>query len=173
MVFVDESGSNLALAPRYGWAPKGQRAWGQAPTNRGKNTTLLAAMSAEGLLTTMTVEGAADTEAFLLYLDKFLCPALRPGKTVLMDNLRVHKAEAVRERIEARSCRLVFLPRYSPDFNPIEGAFSKLKAFLRRVQARTREALEAAIGAGLQTITAQDARGWFEHCGYPLTAQPP
>ena len=87
MVFVDESGSNLALAPRYGWAPKGQRAWGQAPTNRGKNTTLLAAMSAEGLLTTMTVEGAADTEAFLLYLDQFLCPALQPGKTVLMDNL--------------------------------------------------------------------------------------
>ena len=76
LVFVDESGSNLALAPRYGWAPKGQPAWGQAPTNRGKNTTLLAAMSAEGLLTTMTVEGAADTEAFLLYLDKFLCPGL-------------------------------------------------------------------------------------------------
>ena len=172
MVFVDESGSNLALAPRYGWAPKGQRAWGQAPTNRGKNTTVLAAMSSEGLLTTMTVEGAADTEAFLLYLDKFLCPALRPGKTVLMDNLRVHKAQAVRERIEACGCRLVFLPRYSPDFNPIEGAFSKLKTFLRRVQARTREALEAAIGAGLQTITARDARGWFGHCGYPLTAQP-
>ncbi|MBV9998990.1 MAG: transposase [Verrucomicrobia bacterium] len=87
MVFVDESGSNLALAPRYGWAPKGQRAWGKAPTNRGKNTTVLAALSPEGLLTTMTVEGAADTEAFLLYLDKFLCPALRPGKTVLRDNL--------------------------------------------------------------------------------------
>jgi transposase len=172
LVFVDESGSNLALALRYGWAPKGQRAWGQAPTNRGKNTTLLAAMTHEGLLTPMTVEGAANTEAFLTYLDELLGPALRPGQTVLMDNLRVHKAEAVRERIEARGCRLVFLPRYSPDFNPIEGAFSKLKTFLRRVQARTREGLEAAIGAGLQTITAQDAQGWFEHCGYPLTAQP-
>ena len=77
----------------------------------------------------------------------------------------------MRERIEACGCQLGFLPRYSPDFNPIEGAFSKLKTFLRRVQARTREALEAAIGEGLQTITAQDARGWFEHCGYPLTAQ--
>ena len=87
LVFVDESGSNLALAPRYGWAPKGQRAWGQAPTHRGKNTPGLAAMSSEGLLTTMTGEGAADTEAFLLYLDKFLCPALPPGKAVLMDNL--------------------------------------------------------------------------------------
>ena len=98
--------------------------------------------------------------------------ALRPGQIVLMHNLRVHKAQAVRERIEVRGCRLVFLPRYSPDFNPIEGAFSKLKTFLPRVQARTREALEAAIGAGLETITAQDARGWFAHCGYPLTAQP-
>src|SRR5205814_1782324 len=122
-----------------------QRAWGKAPTNRGQNTTVLAAMTREGLLTTMTVEGPANTEAFLTYLDELLCPALRPGQTVLMDNLRVHKAQAVRERIEVRGCRLVFLPRYSPDFNPIEGAFSKLKTFLPRVQARTREALEAAI----------------------------
>jgi transposase len=172
LVFVDESGCNLALAPRYGRAPKGQRAWGKAPTNRGQNTTVLAAMSPEGLLRTMTVEGAADTEAFLLYLDELLGPALRPGQTVLMDNLRVHKAQAVRERFEACGCRLVFLPRYSPDFNPIEGAFSKLKTFLRRVQARTREALEAAIGVGLQTITAQDAQGWFNHCGYSQTAHP-
>lgn len=172
MVFVDESGSNLALASRYGWAPKGQRAWGKAPTNRGQNTTVLAAMSSEGLLKTMTVEGPADTEAFLIYLEGLLCPTLRPGQIVLMDNLRVHKGQAVRERIEACGCQLVFLPRYSPDFNPIEGAFSKLKTFLRRVGARTREALEAAIGEGLQTITAQDARGWFGHCGYPLTAQP-
>jgi transposase len=172
LVFVDESGSNLALAPRYGWAQRGERAWGQAPTNRGKNTTLLAAMTHEGLLTSMTIEGAANTEAFLLYLDGLLCPALRPGQTVLMDNLQVHKAQAVRQRIEACGCQLVFLPRYSPDFNPIEGAFSKLKAFLRRVQARTREALEAAIGVGLQTITAQDAQGWFNHCGYSQTAHP-
>jgi transposase len=172
LVFVDESGSNLALALRYGWAPRGQRAWGQAPTNRGKNTTLFAALTPEGLLASMTVEGAANTEAFLTYLDELLCPALRPGQTVLMDNLRVHKAEAVRQRIEACGCQLVFLPRYSPDFNPIEGAFSKLKAFLRRVQARTREALEAALGAGLQTISAQDAQGWFKHCGYSQKAQP-
>jgi transposase len=129
-------------------------------------------MTQEGLLVSMTVEGPANTEAFLTYLDNLLCPALRPGQTVLMDNLRVHKAEAVRQRIEARQGRLEFLPRYSPDFNPIEGAFSKLKTFLRRVQARTREALETAIDAGLQTITAQDAQGWFRHCGYPPKAQP-
>jgi transposase len=172
LVFVDESGSNLALALRYGWARRGQRAWGQAPTNRGKNTTLLAALTPTGLLASMTVEGAANTEAFLIYLDELLCPALRAGQTVLMDNLRVHKADAVRQRIEACGCHLVFLPRYSPDFNPIEGAFSKLKAFLRRVQARTRDDLEAALGAGLQTITAQDAQGWFKHCGYSQKAQP-
>ena len=172
LVFVDESGSNLALALRYGWAARGERAVGQAPTNRGPNTTVLSAMTQEGLLVSMMVEGAANTEAFLTYLDNLLCPALGPGQTVLMDNLRVHKAEAVRQRIEARDCRLVFLPRYSPDFNPIEGAFSKLKTFLRRVQARTREALEVAIDAGLQTITAQDAQGWFRHCGYAPTAQP-
>jgi transposase len=172
LVFVDESGSNLAMALRYGWALRGQRAWGKAPTNRGKNTTLFAALTHEGLLASMTLEGAANTEAFLTYLDAVLCPALRPGQVVLMDNLQVHKAEAVRQRIEACGCRLVFLPRYSPDFNPIEGAFSKLKTFLRRVQARTREALEMAIGAGLRTITAQDARGWFKHYGYSLMAHP-
>jgi transposase len=172
LVFVDESGSNLAMALRYGWALGGERAWAKAPTNRGKNTTLFAAMTHQGLLASMTVEGAANTEAFLTYLDQVLCPALRPGQTVLMDNLQVHKAQAVRQRLEACGCQLVFLPRYSPDFNPIEGAFSKLKTFLRRVQARTREALEAAIGAGLQTITAQDAQGWFKHYGYALMAHP-
>ena len=169
---MDESGSNLALALRYGWAPRGERAWGQAPTNRGQNTTLLAALTLDGLLAAMTVEGAANTEAFLTYLDELLCPALRPGQTVLMDNLRVHKADAVRQRIEACGCQVVFLPRYSPDFNPIEGAFSKLKGVLRRVQARTREALEAAIATGLQTISAQDAQGWFKHCGYSQKAHP-
>src|SRR2546423_915078 len=172
LVFVDESGSNLALALRYGWALGGERAWGKAPTNRGKNTTLFAALTHEGLLASMTVEGAANTEALLTYLDAVLCPALRPGQVVLMDNLQVHNAQAVRQRIEACGCQLEVLTPYSPDFNPIEGAFSKLKTFLRRVQARTREALELAIGAGLQTISAQDARGWIKHYGYSLTAHP-
>jgi transposase len=100
------------------------------------------------------VEGATNTEVFVAYLDQVLCPALRPGQVVLLDNLSVHKSAAVRERIEACGCRLLFLPRYSPDFNPIEGAFSKLKAFLRRAAARTRESLEAAIAAGLATLSA-------------------
>ena len=168
---MDESGSNKALAPRYGDAPKGERSHGTIPRNRGRNTSILAAMSAEGLVGTMTVEGATNTEVFLTYLDAVLCPALRPGQIVVMDNLSAHKNEAVKERIEACGCRLLFLPAYSPDFNPIEHAFSKLKAFLRKAKARTQTTLEAAIAAGLATITAQNAHGWFKHCEFPLPAQ--
>jgi transposase len=171
LVFVDESGCNLALTPRYGWAPRGERAVAQAPRNRGPNTTVLAALTTEGLQASMIVEGAANTEVFLTYLDKVLCPSLQPGKTVVMDNLNVHRAAAVRDRIEARECQLVFLPSYSPDFNPIEEAFSKLKTYLRRAKARTRERLESAIAEGLQRITAQDARHWFTHCGFAVGCQ--
>src|SRR2546423_1026559 len=123
----------MKVAPTWSWrfvmaGPYGgQRAWGKAPTDRGKNTTLFAALTQEGLLASMTGEGAAKTEALLTYLDAVRCPALRPGRVVLVDNLQVHKAQAVRQRIEACGCQLEFLPRYSPDFNPIEGAFSKLE----------------------------------------------
>ena len=171
LVFVDESGCNLALTPRYGWAPCGERAVAQAPRNRGPNTTVLAALTPEGLQASMTVEGAANTEVFLTYLDKVLCPSLHAGQAVVMDNLNVHRAAAVRERIEARECQLVFLPSYSPDFNPIEEAFSKLKHYLRRAKARTPERLEDAIDEALQRITAQDARNWFTHCGFPVGSQ--
>ncbi len=171
-VFVDESGANKALCPRYGYAPKGQRSHGQAPRNRGRNTSILAAMSRQGLVASMTVEGSTNTAVFLTYLDRVLCPALRSGQVVIMDNLSVHKNEAVRQRIEACGCRLVFLPAYSPDFNPIEHAFSKLKGFLRKAKARTQETLEAAIAAGLAALTARDASGWFKHCGYSPSPQP-
>ena len=171
LVFVDESGSNRALCPRYGYAPRGQRCHGQAPRNRGRNTSILAAMSPAGLVATMTVEGSTNQEVFLTYLDQVLCPTLRPGQTVVMDNLAVHKNETVRERVEARGCRLWFLPAYSPDFNPIEHAFAKLKQSLRKAKARTQETLETAIAAALATITSHDARGWFKHCEFALPAQ--
>ena len=167
-MFVDESGANRALAPLYGWAPRGVGAWGPAPPNRGPNTSLRAAMAASGLVATMTVEGSTNKEVFLTYLEHVLCPHLRAGQVVVLDNLSVHKNEAVREQIEARGCRLLFLPAYSPDFSPIEHAFSKLKAFLRKAKARTQEALESAIAAGLATLTSEDARGWFAHCGFPV-----
>ncbi|GAC1379055.1 MAG: hypothetical protein NVS4B2_33400 [Chloroflexota bacterium] len=168
LVFVDESGTQTNMTPRYSRAPRGQRAVGVAPRNHGKNTTLIAALSAEGMGAAMTLEGAADADAFVAYLTHLLVPTLMPGQIVVMDNLSVHKDERVAPLIAGAKCRLVYLPAYSPDFTPIEQAFSKLKTFLRRTEARTREALGEAITAALATITATDAVSWFTACGYPL-----
>lgn len=165
-VFVDECGSHIALTPLYARAPKGQRAQGSVPRNRGKNTTLIASLSLEGMGAAMILEGSANGAAFELYVDQFLAPSLHAGQIVVMDNLRAHKGERVRQAIEAKGCQLLFLPAYSPDLSPIEETFSKLKSYLRRTGARTREALEEAICQALFTVTAQDARGWFSHCGY-------
>jgi transposase len=115
----------------------------------------------------MTVQGAVDTSAFSVYVRQLLCPSLRPGQIVVLDNLSVHKAVAVREAIEARGCQLVFLPPYSPDYSPIELAFSKIKEFLRGVGARTQAALDEAISNAMALVTADDALAWFHHCGYP------
>ncbi len=171
LVFIDESGTNLAMTPRYGRAPRGQRVVGTAPRNHGPNTTLLAAMSPAGITAAMTLEGAADRDAFEVFVGQVLVPTLVPGQTVIWDNLSVHKSATAQHVIEAAGCHVRFLPPYSPDFAPIELAFSKLKTSLRRAQARTRSALDAAITAGLATITATDARAWFAHCGYHLTGQ--
>ncbi len=167
MVFVDESGAQTNMTPRTSRAPRGQRAYGTAPRNHGKKTTLIAALTHGGMGATMTLEGAADADAFVAYLTQLLVPTLRPGQIVMMDNLSVHKDKRVAPLIAGAGCRLVYLPAYSPDFTPIEQAFSKIKTFLRRAEARTRDALEAAITAALATITASDATGWFTACGYP------
>jgi transposase len=168
LIFVDESGTQTNMTPRYSRAPRGQRADGAAPRNQGKNTTLIAALSTQGMGAAMTLEGAADADAFVAYLTDVLVPTLVPGQIVVMDNLSVHKDKRVAPLIAGARCWLVYLPAYSPDFTPIEQAFSKIKTFLRRVEAWTREALEAAITAALGTITATDAAGWFTACGYPL-----
>ncbi len=165
-VFVDECGSNIALTPLYARAPKGQRATDSVPRNRGKNTTLIASLSLEGIGASMMIEGAANGAAFEAYVEHILVPSLQEGQIVVMDNLRVHKTARVRQLIEEKGCQLRFLPAYSPDFSPIEEAFSKLKTVLRRSKARTREALEEAIVQALLTVTSQDAHGWFEHGGY-------
>ena len=141
------------------------------PRNPGPNTTLVAALTPDGMGPAMTLTGGVDRLAFEAYLEEFLCPTLRPGDVVLLDNLNVHKGDRVRELIEARGAMLRFLPPYSPDFNPIEHAFSKLKASLRRLGARTRETLDVAIAEALDAITPADTQGWFRHCGYPLPAQ--
>ncbi len=171
LVFVDEMGSNTALSSLFAWARRGERAHGKAPRNRGKNTTLLASMSAEGMGSCLAVVGSATKAVFESYVERVLAPSLSPGQVVVLDNLAAHKGERVRELVEERGCELLFLPPYSPDLNPIEEAFSKVKALVRKTEARTREALIEALGRALDTVTAQDARGFFGHCGYRRAVQ--
>jgi transposase len=171
VVFVDEMGTNTSLSPLYGWSKKGERAYGSVPRNRGKNTTVLSSMSAEGMGPSLAVEGATNAKVFETYVERVLGPTLRRGQVLVMDNLSAHKGERVRVLIEQRGCEILYLPSYSPDFNPIEEAFSKIKGFLRKVEARSREALLEAIGAAISAITNQDAHGFFEHCGYRAMVQ--
>jgi transposase len=166
LVFVDEMGTHTSLSPIYAYSPKGQRAYCSVPRNRGPNTTLLSCMSVEGMGASLVVQGATNREVFEAYVERVLLPKLRPGQVVVMDNLTAHKGERVRELIEERGCELLYLPPYSPDFNPIEEAFSKIKAVLRKVEARTREGLVEAMGIAISAVSAHDARGFFEHCGY-------
>jgi transposase len=164
--FVDESGATIALARLYGWAPKDERCYGTVPRNHGHNLTLIASLSLDGIEAPMLLDGAVDTVAFERYVEAVLVPTLRPGELVIWDNLSVHKRAPIRAMIEAAGCRLLHLPSYSPDFSPIELAYSKVKASLRRVGARTREALEAAIAHAIDQVTAADAEGYYRHCGY-------
>jgi transposase len=172
LVFVDEMGTNTSLSPIYGWAKKGERARCAVPRNRGKNTTVLASMSVEGMGPSLAVEGATTARVFETYVERVLVPSLSRGQVVVMDNLSAHKGERIRELIEGRGCELLYLPSYSPDLNPIEEAFSKTKGLIRKLEARSREALLEAIGAAISAITGQDARGFFEHCGYRAMVQP-
>jgi transposase len=169
---VDECGTHTSMTRLYARAPKGERAYGKVPRNRGPNTTLLASMSLEGMGPCLAVEGATTKLVFEAYVERVLAPSLRPGQVVILDNLASHRGERVRELIEERGCSLLYLPPYSPDFSPIEEAFSKLKALLRKAKARTRVVLVEAIGQALDAISTKDARGFFGHCGYLLSAQP-
>ena len=168
LVFVDEMGTNTSLSPVYAYSPKGRRAYAEVPRNRGKNTTLLASMSLEGMGPCLAVEGATSATVFESYVEQLLAPTLRSGQIIVVDNLSAHKGERVRELIEARGCELLYLPPYSPDFNPIEEAFSKIKGLLRKAQARSREALVEALGRAISAVSAMDARGFFKHSGYRL-----
>jgi transposase len=167
LVFVDESGANITLAPRYGRAPRGERCPGRVPRNYGQNTTLFASLSlGAGLSSAMLLDGPADRAAFEAYVERVLCPTLQPGQIVIMDNLAVHKQVRIRRLVRAAGCLLLFLPSYSPDFNPIEMAFAKIKASVRRRAARTHELLEQALAEAIDLVTLADARGFFRHCGY-------
>lgn len=170
-VFVDEMGANTSLSVLRAWSRRGERAYCSVPRNRGKNTTLLASMSMEGMGPSLAVEGTTTATVFETYVKKVLAPTLRPGQIVVMDNLSAHKGARVRDLVAQRGCELLYLPPYSPDLNPIEEAFSKMKGILRRAEARSREALIEAMGRALEAITPWDARGFFGHCGYRVLGQ--
>jgi transposase len=171
LVFVDELGTHTSLAPLYAYAPLGERVFFEIPRNRGKNTTLLSSLHAEGMGPSMAVEGATTREVFEAYVEHFLTPTLKPGQVVVMDNLGAHRPRRVRELIEAAGCELIYLPPYSPDLNPIEEAFSKVKHLLRSIGPRTKEALVDAMGRALGAVSARDTGGYFAHCGYRTPAQ--
>jgi len=170
-VFVDECSTNISLSPIYARAPRGERAHGRAPRNWGKNVSLICAIGLEGVKPSMSVEGAVDGKAFESYVEHFLAPKLERGQIVVMDNLSVHKSKRVRRLIEEAGATLLFLPPYSPDMNPTEEVFSKVKSVLRKVAARTREALVEATGGALDMITTEDIRGFYTGCGYRLPLQ--
>jgi transposase len=170
-VFVDECSTNTSLRPLYAWSRRGERAPCSAPRNWGKNVTLLSSITLSGMGPSLAVEGATTRAVFEAYLEEALAPSLPSGQVVVMDNLSAHKGGRVRELLEGRGCELLYLPTYSPDLNPIEQAFSKLKGLLRGAEARSRAALIEAMGRALGTVTATDARGFFRHCGYRTAAQ--
>lgn len=168
LVFIDESGVRTDLTRAYGRAPKGERVREAVPHGHWQTLTIVGALTTVGVQASMTVDAATDTDIFLTFLQPVLVPTLRPGQVVVLDNLRAHKHRKVRTLLRTHRCRLVSLPPYSPDLNPIELAWSKLKTFLRAAKARLQPALEQAVGTGLRTITAQNAQGWFRHCGYAV-----
>jgi len=171
LVFVDEMGTHTSLAPLYAYAPVGERAFFEIPRNRGTNTTLLSSLRLEGMGPSMAVEGATTREVFETYVEHLLVPALRAGQLVVMDNLGAHRPKRVRELIEGKGCEVAYLPPYSPDLNPIEEAFSKVKHILRKLSARGKEALIEAMSRALGVVSTEDVRGFFAHCGYRAPAQ--
>jgi transposase len=168
VVVVDESGVTTEMTRRYGRAPRGERVREATPAGHWHTLTLLGAMSTAGLVATMTVESPTDGDVFLAYLEHVLCPRLQPGQIVVMDNLAAHKVPGVRELIEATGAQLRYLPPYSPDFNPIEPCWGKVKQKLRSLKARTVDTLEPAISEAIATITPDNASAWFAHCGYAI-----
>jgi transposase len=166
--FVDESGVTLAMTRRYGRATPGQRVVDHVPDNYGANQTMLAALGLEGLDAPWVVDGAVNGDIFRYWVRDVLGPTLQPGDIVLWDNLSAHKVAGIEALITARGARLLPLSPYSPDFNPIEQCWSKIKTFLRCAKARTIDALIDAIKQALDTVTAADIQGWFAHCGYPI-----
>ncbi|MGB8262054.1 MAG: IS630 family transposase [Terracidiphilus sp.] len=166
LIFLDESGVTTQMTRQWGRAPKGERVAEARPESHWKVLTTLGAMSLEGMVATMKVESTTDSDVFEAFLKEVLCPELKAGDVVVMDNLSVHKVDRVGELIEGAQARLLYLPPYSPDLNPIKKAWSKFKQFLRSAKARTQQALDLAVPEALKSITAENSRAWFQYCGY-------
>jgi transposase len=169
LVFVDESGVTRSMTRRYGRAPKGQRVPGAVPLGHWEVTTLIGALGLDGVRASFSIEAATDADIFQVFVQQILHPALQPGDVVIWDNLPAHKTPELKQVIESAQATLLPLPPYSPDFNPIEQCWSKIKQFLRTAEARTTEALQQAISKAFAEVAASDAQGWFQHCGYRLT----
>lgn len=156
------------MTRRYGWGPRSERVREAVPAGHWRTLTVLAALTSEGVLASMSIESPTDGDVFLAFVEQVLGPRLEPGHLVILDNLGAHKVDGVRQLIESRGATLLYLPPYSPDFNPIEQAWSRLKQLLRGARARLLEQLEPALTAALAAITPQDARAFFQHCGYRI-----
>lgn len=166
LVFIDETGTNIAMTRGYARSLQGKRAYSKCPFNRGSNVTLVGAIAISGFLASLTFEGWTNKDAFLTYVTQVLVPQLWPGACVVMDNLPAHKASEVTAAIESVGARVVFLSPYSPDFNPIENCWSKIKSIIRSLDARTYPELDQAITVAIDSITEENIIGWFTHCCY-------
>jgi transposase len=169
LVFIDETWTKTNMAPLRGWAPRGKRCIAKVPHGRWETTTFLAALRLDRIDAPWLFEGPIDGESFRTYVERVLVPTLRQGDIVIMDNLGSHKSQAVRQLIRSTGARLFFLPKYSPDLNPIEQVFAKLKHLLRKATARTAEAICTAIGEILQAFTPEECANYFRNAGYALT----
>lgn len=167
MVFIDESGCHPGIGPLRGWALKGEPLMGPEQVYaRKQHISIIGAITVDGIIARATVRGGVGSREFRRFVERQLVPALRPGQVVCMDNLNAHKNKAVRQLIEDAGATILFLPPYSPDFNPIEAAWSKLKHFIRKLSAKTVGTLRQAIYGAFKKLTPSDARGWFRYCGY-------
>lgn len=166
LVFLDETAANTKMTRLYGRSRRGQRVVGRAPHGHWKTTTFLAALRHDGLSAPLVVDGPMNADVFLAYVQQHLAPTLSEGDVVIMDNLAAHKRAGVREAIAARGASLVYLPPYSPDFNPIEQVFAKVKSLLRKLEARTIPLLESALGTMLDHFAPAECTNYFRHCGY-------
>ena len=166
LFFIDECGTNTKMARTRGRSRRGQRCRAAIPHGHWKTTTLVAALSTSGIVAPMILDGAMDGDMFIAYVTHILLKELKPGDVVIMDNLPAHKVAAVRDIIEAAGAKLIYLPPYSPDFNPIEKAFSQIKAYLKKVAARTKEKLDQAIAKASEIVSPQNALNYFTVCGY-------